>query len=94
MSPRVKPIRDIALARDPTMNISRLHFAAQISMSAARRYWYGTTTGTEEGEPIVVIDLPTITKVASALGMHWKDLVEDRLARHAATAGTTHSMAG
>ena len=94
MSPQVKPIKDIALARDPTMSISKLHFAAGISMGAARRYWYGTKDGNEKGEPMVVVDLPTITKVADALGVHWKDLVEDRLARHTAIVGTAHSMAG
>jgi hypothetical protein len=91
---RVRPIRDIALARDPDMSISRLHFAAGISMGAARRYWYGTKDGTEEGEPMTVVDLPTIAKVASAIGVPWKELVEDRLARRAAMAGTAHSVAG
>ena len=92
--PRVKPIKDIALARDPTMSISKLHFAAGISMGAARRYWYGTRDGTEEGEPMTVVDLPTIVKVAQALEVPWKELVEDRLARYTATAGTRHSVAG
>jgi hypothetical protein len=92
--PRVRPIKDIALARDPDMSISRLHFAAGISMGAARRYWYGTRDGTEEGEPMTVVDLPTIDKVAKALGVPWKELVEDRLARRAASAGTMHSVAG
>jgi hypothetical protein len=92
--PRVKPIKDIALARDPTMSISKLHFAAGISMGAARRYWYGTKDGTEDGEPMIVVDLPTIDKVAKALGVPWKELVEDRLARHTALGGTAHSMAG
>ncbi len=92
---RVLPIKDIALARDPTMSISKLHFAAGISMGTARRYWYGTKDGTEDGEPMVVVDLPTIAKVAKAIGVSsWKELVEDRLARHTASAGTAHSMAG
>jgi len=94
MPPRVRPIRDIALAHDPTMSISKLHFAAGISMGAARRYWYGTKDGTEEGEPMVVVDLPTIVKVAAAIGVPWKELVEDRLARRTALAGTVHSVAG
>jgi hypothetical protein len=92
--PRVKPIKDVALARDPTMSISKLHFAAGISMGAARRYWYGTRDGTEDGEPMTVVDLPTIDKVAKAVGVSWKELVEDRLARRAALAGTAHSTAG
>ena len=83
---KVKPIRDIALMHDPTMSISRLHFAAGISMGAARRYWYGTKDGTEEGEPMTVIDLPTIVKVAKALGLSWKELVEDRLTLQLAAA--------
>ena len=92
--PRVKPVRDVALARDPDMSISKLHFAAGISMGAARRYWYGTKDGTEEGEPMTVVDLPTIDKVARAVGVSWKDLVDDRLARRTAQAGTVYSTAG
>jgi hypothetical protein len=75
--PRVKPLKDVALARDPLMSISKLHFLAGISMGAARRYWYGTRDGTEDGEPMVVVDLPTIDKVARAIGVSWKELVED-----------------
>jgi hypothetical protein len=92
--PRVKPVRDLEKARELSMNISKLHFAAQISMGAARRYWHGTSDGTEDGPPMTVIDLPTIVKVAKALGVPWKELVEDRLARYGATAGTTHAAAG
>lgn len=84
--PRVKPVRDVALTRDPEMSISKLHFAAEISMGAARRYWYGTKDGTEEGEPMTVVDLPTIDKVAKAIGVQWKDLVEDWRARQSAQA--------
>ena len=92
--PRAKPVRDVALARDPEMSISKLHFAAGISMGAARRYWYGTRDGTEEGQPMTVVDLPTIDKVAKALGVSWKELVDDRLTRRTALAGTFHSTAG
>ena len=92
--PRVKPVRDVALARDPEMSISKLHFAAGISMGAARRYWYGTKDGTEEGQPMTVVDLPTIDKVAKAVGVSWKELVDDRLTRRTALAGTFHSTAG
>ncbi|NOK58224.1 MAG: hypothetical protein GFH27_549279n30 [Chloroflexi bacterium AL-W] len=93
--PRVKKIKDIALARDPEMSISKLHFAAEISMGAARRYWYGTQDGTEEGKPMTVIDLPTIAKVAKAIGVPWRELVEDdRRARYGALAGTLHTVAG
>jgi hypothetical protein len=92
--PRVKPVRDVALARDPEMSISKLHFAAGISMGAARRYWYGTRDGTEEGQPMTVVDLPTIDKVAKAVGVSWKELVDDRLTRRTALAGTFHSTAG
>jgi len=76
------------------MSISKLHFAAGISMGAARRYWYGTKDGTEEGEPMTVVDLPTIDKVARAVGVSWKELVDDRLARRTAQAGTVYSTAG
>lgn len=84
--PKVKPVREVALERDPAMSISKLHFAAEISMGAARRYWYGTRDGTEDGEPMTVVDLPTIDKVAKAIGVHWKDLVEDWRALRTATA--------
>ena len=78
--PKVKPVRNIALAYDSQMSISKLHFAAGISMGAARRYWYGTSDGTEDGDPMTVVDLPTIARVAAAVGVSWKDLVEDWLA--------------
>ncbi|MCG8349694.1 MAG: hypothetical protein MI924_18165, partial [Chloroflexales bacterium] len=62
-----------------------LHFAAGISMGTARRYWYGTRDGTENGEPMTTLDLLTIEKVAQAIGVSsWKDLVEDWLARRGA----------
>ena len=83
---RVLPVRSYALARDADMSISKLHFAAGISMGAARRYWYGTRDGTEEGEPMTVVDLPTIVKVAHAVGVSWKELVEDRTALRFAAA--------
>lgn len=84
--PRVKPVRDFALAHDEEMSISKLHFAAEISMGAARRYWYGTRDGTEDGEPMTVVDLQTIVKVAQAVGVPWKELVEDRLTLQLAAA--------
>ena len=84
--PRVKPVKDVVLARDPDMSISKLHFAAGISMGAARRYWYGTRDGTEDGEPMTVVDLPTIARVAKAVGVPWKDLVEDWLTLQPAVA--------
>ena len=43
---------------------------------------------------MTVVDLPSIVKVAQALEVSWKELVEDRLARYTATAGTRHSVAG
>ena len=91
---RVKPVKYTALAHDPDMSISKLHFAAEISMGAARRYWYGTKDGTEDGEPMTMVDLPTIEKVAKAIGVPWKELVEDRHTRRVAMAGTLHNTAG
>lgn len=71
---RVKPVRSIA----PELSISRLQMEARISMGTARRYWYGTQDGTPSGRPMTHVDLPTIVRVAAALKMDWRDLVEDR----------------
>lgn len=78
--PRVRGVRDIALARDPTMSISKLHFAAGISMGTARRYWYGTSDGSdkETAEPMTVVDLVVLEKIGTAIGVDWKDLLGDR----------------
>lgn len=86
--PKVKRVRDIALARNPEMSISKLHFAAEISMGAARRYWYGSSDGTdtEQAEPMTTVDLVVLDKVAKAIGVHWKDLIEDRRTLQAAAA--------
>jgi hypothetical protein len=43
---------------------------------------------------MTVVDLPTIDKVARAVGVSWKELVDDQLARRTALAGTFHSTAG
>jgi hypothetical protein len=75
--PRLKPVRDVATARDPAANISKLQLEAKISMGAARRYWYGTRDGTEDGEQLIEINFPILGKIAAALGVDWRDLVED-----------------
>lgn len=75
--PKVKPVKDIALAHNTEMSISKLHFAANISMGTARRYWHGTQDGAQNGRPMTIVDLPTIERVAKSIGVPWKELLED-----------------
>jgi hypothetical protein len=73
--PRVKPVRDAEQAFG--WSISKLQIEARVSMGTARRYWYGTQDGTPGGPPMTLVDLNTATRVATALGVDWRDLVED-----------------
>lgn len=81
--PKVRPVRSVVSPDE--WNISRLQLAAHVSMTTARRYWYGTQDGTETGEALRQIDLVTIAKVAAALGVSWRDLIEDWQALQVAT---------
>lgn len=78
--------RELAEAQD--MNISQLQRRADISMGTARRYWYGTRDGREDGEPLEELNLPVLRAIAKALGVSVRELLgeEFRLALQAAAA--------
>lgn len=74
---------------------TELHFKAKLSMSTARRYWYGTTNGREDGKPLRIVHLDTLQSIADGLGIDAKDLIE-RLALSVAGSGqhTTDRASG
>lgn len=62
-----------------------------VAFATANRLWKNDLGGDKDRG----IGLLTLWRVAQALGVKVADLYEeDRLARHTASAGTTHSMAG
>lgn len=67
-------------------NLSQFQVKAGITMGTARRYWYGTSNGRKEGEPLRIVDLATLEKIAEALGVDPKELIE-RLALTVAGSG-------
>jgi hypothetical protein len=79
--PQVKPVRTLR----PDWSISRLQIEARVSMGTARRYWYGTQDGTPGGQPMTQIDLSTIARIAAALEVDWREIVEDWQALQVAT---------
>jgi hypothetical protein len=73
--PRLR-VKEFADARKLT--ISKLGRDADISLPSARRYYYGTGDGRADGPPLQSIDLPTLEKIANALGVNTLDLlIED-----------------
>lgn len=62
----------------------------QVYPATVRRYWYGTSDGRPEGEPIKMIDLRFLEAIANVLGVPVCDLLEesreDWLALQAAAA--------
>lgn len=66
-------VRELAEAQG--VNISQLQRRADITMGTARRYWYGTRDGREEGDPLEELNLPALRKIASVLGVSVRDLL-------------------
>lgn len=79
-------IRELAEAQH--LNISQLQRKADITMGAARRYWYGTRNGRPDGEPLEELNIPVLQSIAKVLGVKMRDLLseEDWLALQMATA--------
>jgi transcriptional regulator with XRE-family HTH domain len=56
-------------AEQKGLNISSLSRQADITLSAARRYWYGTSEGAPGGKPLRDISLDVLEKIARVLGI-------------------------
>ena len=55
-------VRELAEAKK--LNISSLQRGAQIPMSTARRLWYSTSDGKENGPPLKSVNLETVELLA------------------------------
>ena len=60
-------VRELAEIRG--LNISSLQREAQIPMSTARRLWYSTSNGKENGPPIKLVNLETIELLSDFFGV-------------------------
>lgn len=75
-------IRELAEAQN--LNISQLQRKADITMGTARRYWYNTKDGKEQGLPLEELNVPVLKAIARVLNVKVRDLLsddDDRLAR-------------
>jgi transcriptional regulator with XRE-family HTH domain len=79
--PRLR-VREIAESQN--MNLSQLQRKADIAVRTARRYWFNTRSGNVTGEPLEELSLEVLGRIARALEVSVKDLIDDRLARVAA----------
>ena len=67
-----------AVAERQGLNMSQLQRRADISMNTVRRYWYGTKTGTPDGEQLDEVSLKVMRAIARVLGVaNYRDLLED-----------------
>jgi hypothetical protein len=65
-------VRELAQARG--LNLSQFQIAARLQTSTARRFWYGTSNGSEHGPPLVMISLVLLDQVAAFFGVEVGDL--------------------
>ncbi len=68
-------LRDIALAQG--LNMSQLQRRSGLTMGVIRRYWYNTANGLAEGEPLEMVSLEHIDRLATVLGVELGDLLEE-----------------
>lgn len=73
MSVRLR-VKEIAEARG--LNISSLQREAKIPMSTARRVWYSTSDGSEDGAPLKLVNLEVIDQLSLFFGVPPGDLLE------------------
>jgi hypothetical protein len=56
-------VRELGEARG--LNLARFQREAQLPVSTARRYWYGTEDGSEDGEPMRQVRMKTIDQLCA-----------------------------
>ena len=71
------PIRKVIDRRGMKLSINQFMLRSGVSLNTARRYWYNAQSGVDGGAPLQMIHFPTIQRVADALGVDWRDLLED-----------------
>jgi hypothetical protein len=67
-------IKEVAEARG--LNISSLQREAKIPMSTARRVWYSTSDGSEDGPPLKLVNLEVIDQLSRFFNISPGDLLE------------------
>ena len=69
-------IREIA--EEQGLNMSQLQRQSGMTMGVVRRYWYNTANGLAEGEPLEMVSLAYINKLAEVLKVEPGDLLGDQ----------------
>ena len=55
------------IAEDQGLNMSQLQRQSGLTMGVVRRYWYNTANGLAEGEPLEMVSLQHINRLADIL---------------------------
>ncbi len=68
-------LRVRAVASTRGWNLSQLQRRADLGMSTARRMWFSTGDGREQGPPLQYISLDALAKIARVLDVDPRDLL-------------------
>ena len=66
-------VRDVARTRG--WNLSQLQRRADLGMTTARRLWFGTGNGREQGPPLQFVSLAALDRIARVLDVDPRDLL-------------------
>jgi DNA-binding Xre family transcriptional regulator len=72
MSIRLR-VRDIAKTKG--LNLSQLQRRADLGMTTARRLWFSTGDGREQGPPLQYVNLDSLARIARVLEVDPRDLL-------------------
>jgi transcriptional regulator with XRE-family HTH domain len=72
-------VRELAKSRN--MSLSEFHREAKIPMSTARRLWYSSSDGSENGPPLRFISLDVLEQIAVFFDVGVGDLFEPTKAK-------------
>ncbi len=65
------------VAQTQGLNMSQVQRRSGLTMGVVRRYWYNTANGLAEGDPLVMVSLEHIDKLAEVLGVEPGNLLEE-----------------
>ncbi len=71
-------LREVAEAQG--FNMSLLQRQSGLTMGVVRRYWYNTANGLAEGEPLEMVSLQHINRLAEVLKVRPGELLEEETA--------------
>jgi transcriptional regulator with XRE-family HTH domain len=66
-------IREVA--EEKGINLSQLARRADLGMTTARRMWFGTGDGREDGSSLQYVSLDSLERIAHALGVSPRELL-------------------